>query len=148
MEGCEECPHSRRKRGVRFAWGCCLQEGAAGEESLEWPSPVLGLPCLFVQELLRTHVLDIIIVTQNNHLEPNFQQNRKLSNLYFYVNSRHDSKRKLLFGELEAVKECGWGFGRLLGGQAGQTKQYFKVKLREFSLFDLVSLVKVLQKSN
>lgn len=66
---------------------------------------------------------------QNNHLEPNFQQNRKLSNLYFYVNFSHDSKRKLLFGELEAVKECGWGFGRLQGGQAGQTKQYFKVKL-------------------
>lgn len=74
--------------------------------------------------------------------------NRKLSSLYFYINSSHDSKRKLLFGELEAVKECGGGFGRLLGGQAGQTKQYFKVKLREFSLFDLVCLVKVLRKSN
>lgn len=111
--------------------------------------PSAGLALFVCARIVKdTDVLDIIIVTQNNHLEPNFQQNRKLSNLYFYVNSRHDSKRKLLFGELEAVKECGWGFGRLLGGQAGQTKQYFKVKLREFSLFDLVSLVKVLQKSN
>lgn len=45
-----------RKRGIRFAWGCCLQEGAVGEEGLEWPSPVLGLPCLFMQELLRTQM--------------------------------------------------------------------------------------------
>ena len=68
--------------------------------------PSAGLALFVCARIVKdTDVLDIIIVTQNNHLEPNFQQNRKLSNLYFYVNSRHDSKRKLWFGELEAVKE-------------------------------------------
>ena len=70
--------------------------------------PSAGLALFVCARIVKdTDVLDIIILNQNNHLEPNFQQNRKLSNLYFYVNSRHDSKRKLLFGELETVKECG-----------------------------------------
>lgn len=64
---------------------------------------------------------------RNNHLEPNFQH-RKLSSLYFYINSSHDSKRKLLFGELETVKECG-GVVVDCRRAGGQTKQYFKVKL-------------------
>ena len=58
---------AKERSPVCLLSGCCLQEGAAGEEGLGWPSPVLGLRCFVCARIVKdTDVQNprIIILSQ------------------------------------------------------------------------------------
>lgn len=88
--------HPKRKRSPLqthpFAWGCCLLEGAAGEEVLLGPAQCWNCLVDYVQGSLKdTDVQNQRIFILNSYSQLNMQT----PNLCVYVNTNDDSRKSV-----------------------------------------------------